>query len=131
MAKLTDEGENRILNILFGSTAVDTTLYLGLYLESSEPAEDHTLSEITEPSGNGYERKALTRGSWTVVDSLASYAVQSFEATGAWGDVYGYFIATSLDGTGYLLLVEDFSDGPYSITQNGESISVTPKITAS
>lgn len=29
------------------------------------------------------------------------------------------------------LTCDDFSDGPYSITQNGASISVTPKIAAS
>jgi len=103
MAKWCDEGENRVLNILFGSTAVDSNLYLGLFTNTTEPAESANLAAISEPSGNGYERKTLARGSWTINADLASYAQQVFTATGNWGNVYGYFIATSSDGSGKLL----------------------------
>lgn len=130
MAKLVNEGENRVLNILFVSTAVDANLYLGLFTNSSEPAETDALAQITEPSGNGYARIALARGTWSVTDDLASYAQQTFTALGAWGNVYGYFIATSTDGSGKLMFVETFANGPYNVQNSGDEIKVTPKIRA-
>jgi len=130
MPKLVNEGENRILNQLLGSTAVDSKLYLGLFTNNAEPAETAALTDITEPSGGTYARKELDRGSWTIADDAASYAEQTFAASGAsWGSVYGYFIATSADGSGKLLFVEAFSGGAYNIT-DGSSIKITPKITA-
>lgn len=130
MPKLVDEGENRILNILLGALAVDANLYLGLYTNTTEPLETANLAAITEPAGNGYARKTLARGSWTIVADLASFAQQTFTAAGGnWGNVYGYFIATSSDGTGKLLFVEQFSDGPYNVN-DGFSVKVTPKVTA-
>lgn len=130
MAKLVNEGENRILNILLGATAVDSNLYLGLYTNETEPAETDALVQITEPSGNGYERKTLARGSWSITDDLASFAQQTFAATGAWGNVYGYFISTSSDGSGKLLFVEQFTNGPYNVQNNGDEIKVTPSVRA-
>jgi len=122
--KWCDEGENRALNILLGSTSVDATLQLGLYTNTSEPAESDTLSAIVEPSGNGYARKDLTRGSWTIVSDLAEYAEQTFTASGgAWGNVYGYFITVG----GKLIAAEQFTNAPYNVT-DGSNVKVTPKI---
>ena len=130
MAKLVDEGENRFLNILLGATAVDANLYMGLYTNGSEPAETATLASLTEVTGSGYARKTLARGSWTIDADLASFAEQSFGPAGAsWGNVTGYFIATSSDNTGKLLFVESFSDGAYPIG-SGSSLAITPKVTA-
>lgn len=131
MAKWPDEAENRVANILFGSTAVDATLYLGLYTSpTSEPAETAVVADLTEPSGSGYARITLTRGSWTVTSSAATYAQQTFTASGgAWGNVYGYFINTASSGTGgKLMAVEQFSNGPFNIG-DGDSVKVTPSIT--
>lgn len=129
MAKTVDEGETRVLGILFGSTPVDATLYLGLYTDATEPGETDGLADITELEGDGYARMPLTRGSWTVEDDLVSYAQQAFTAEEVWeDDVYGYFIATSSDNTGKLLFVEHFSDGPYTISNIGDRILVTPKV---
>jgi len=131
MAKWCDEGENRVLNILFGNTAVDSNLYLGLFTNTTEPAESANLAAISEPSGNGYERKTLARGSWTINADLASYAQQVFTATGNWGNVYGYFIATSSDGSGKLLGVELFTNGPYNVANSGDEIKITPSVRCS
>jgi len=131
MAKWCDEGENRVLNILFGSTAVDSNLYLGLFTNTTEPAESANLAAISEPSGNGYERKTLARGSWTINADLASYAQQAFTATGNWGNVYGYFIATSSDGSGKLLGVELFANGSYNVANFGDEIKITPSVRCS
>jgi len=124
--KWVNEGEFRVANILFGSQAVDAQLYLGLYSDTSEPAETATVAGLTEVSASGYARIVLTRGSWSVSGDYASYAQQTFTASAAWGNVYGYFICT-VSGT-KLLCVEDFSDGPYDVG-NGDSIKVTPKVT--
>lgn len=131
MPKTVDEGENRILNILFGSTSVDETLYLGLFTNTTEPTETAMLANITEPTGASYSRKAISRGSWTIDGDLASYAQQVFSASESWGDIYGYFIATSSDDSGILMQVEAFSAGAYPIENDGDEIKVTPKIRAS
>lgn len=131
MAKWCDEGENRVANILFGATAVDTVLYMGVYTSpTSEPGETAAINTLTEPSTGGYARQSLTRGSWTVTGSAASYAQQTFSPSGAsWGSVYGYFICTVSSGTaGKLLAVEQFIDGPYSIG-DGDTVKITPTIT--
>lgn len=130
--KWCDEGENRVAKILFVSTAVEN-YYLGIYKNASEPGESDTMSSITEattPGSGGYSRAVLTRGSWTTSGSVASYAQQTFTASGAsWGGCYGYFITTTSAGTaGPLMAVETFSDGPYTIN-DGDAIKITPSIT--
>lgn len=130
--KLVNGGENRIANILYKATAVEATLYLGLYTDpTTEPAETAVLADLTEPTGNGYARIALTRGSWTITADLAEYAQQIFTASGGtWGNVYGYFITDIESGIsgGILEFVEQFSEAPLNVG-NGSSIKVTPKIT--
>jgi len=129
MPKWVNEGETRTLQILFGNQAVDANVYLGLYMNTTEPAEGDNLAAISEPSGFAYARKTLARGSWVITDDHADFAQQQFTASGgAWGNVYGYFIATSIDGSGKLMAVEHFSNGPYNVQDSG-SVKVTPKIT--
>ncbi len=131
MAKWVDEGELRVAQILFGAQSPDTTLYLGLYTNTTEPAETANLAAITEPSGNGYARIPLSRGTWTVAADYAQYAQQTFTAAGGnWGNVYGYFIATSADGSGKLLGVEQFTGAPF-VVNDGDSVKITPKVTVS
>ena len=127
---LVDEGKDRILNQLFVATAVDATLYLGIYLDTVQPDPADGLAEITEVTGDGYSRIALTRGTWTVLDKVATYPKQTFTATGTWGDCYGYFICNVASGTGGILIgVEHFSDGPY-LVGNGDEVDITCKINA-
>jgi hypothetical protein len=128
MAKLVDEGENRIANVLFASQSVDTVYYLGLYTNASEPAESATLTDMTELTGAGYARKTLTRGSFSVTGSIATYAEQTFTASGGnWSGITGYFIGNSADDSGQLLWVESFSEGSFNIN-DGSAINITPKI---
>lgn len=130
MAKLVNEGENRLLNLILNQLAQDATWYLGLYEDSSEPGETATLAGLTEQAGGtGYARIALTLASFSIADDIATYAQQTFTASGgAWGNQYGYFIGTTSDNTGKLLFVEHFSDGPYNVNDGGQ-VKVTPKIT--
>lgn len=128
-AKWHNEGENRVLNILLGATPVDGACYLGLYKNATELSEGAVLADLTEPTGYGYARKTLTRGSWTITGDGAVYAVQTLLASGGnWGDITGYFIATSLDNSGKLLASEHFNT---ALTVNdGKGIKIAPKITA-
>lgn len=129
MAKFVDEGENRVLNILFGAQAVDANLYLGLYKNETEPSETANLASLTEVTGAGYARKTLARGSWTIVASLAEFAKQTFGAAEeSWGDVTGYFIATSSDNSGKLLFVESFTGAGNIGT--GSTIGIVARLTA-
>ena len=132
MAKLTNEGENNVLNTYLKGVARGD-LYLALYTDASEPAEAITLATITElPEGvNGYDRIALDDGDWTVVNDVATNVQKTFTAAGGdWGNVYGYFICNVITGVvGKVLFVESFSDGPYNVL-NGLSVLVTPAIQA-
>ncbi|MFZ5452429.1 MAG: phage tail fiber protein [Thermodesulfobacteriota bacterium] len=133
MAKFCDEGENWLADVAFKKdTSPPTNLYLGLYTNTTEPAEDATLAAITEPSGNGYARQAIAcGGDVTLAGGQVTAAQKTFAASGgAWGNVYGYFLATTIDGTGKLLAVEQFSDGPYNVVDQG-SVKVTARLTIS
>ena len=136
MSKWCDEGETLVANILFKSTDPSTgfnPLYIGLYMNTSEPAEADSLTDITEPTGGTYARKSLARDSaWSVSGDEATGDQVIHAASGAaWGNVYGYFITDVASGTvGNLIAVEDFSDGPYNVG-DGDSVKITPKITIS
>jgi len=134
MAKWCDEGETQVGNIyLKKDTVID--LWVGLYLDTTEPAEDATLASITEITvANGYARIALTAADWTeqATKGVFEQVQKIFTANGGnWGDVYGYFLTDCASGTaGKLVSVEDFSDGPYAVN-DGWSVKVTPKVTIS
>jgi hypothetical protein len=128
MAKFVTEGLNRIADILLGAQAVDATLYLGLYMNATEPALSAGLSGLTEPAGSGYARLPLTRGSWILVGALATYASQVFNNSGTnWGDIRGIFICTTVTGTSGKLLSVDHLAQAIAVA-DGESMTVLPKM---
>ncbi|MDI6752779.1 MAG: hypothetical protein QME78_00105 [Thermodesulfobacteriota bacterium] len=126
-ALLLAEGRNRILGILFGSTGVDSSLYVGLYRNAARPADNAVLADLSEVSGPGYARRRLYRGSWTVDGSQATYAIQTFLASGGhWGYVTGFFLATTVNNSGKLLAVEHF-DNAFNIV-DGKGLKVQPQM---
>ena len=128
MAKFVTEGLSRIADILFGAQAVDATLYLGIYKNATEPALTAGLSGLTEPSGSGYARIALTRGAWILLAGLATYASQAFNNAGTnWGNITGSFICTTVSGTSGVLLAVDHLAVAIPVA-DGESITVLPKM---
>ena len=134
MPKLCDQGEHAVLEVFMGGATRGGSgdLYLGLYTDTTEPGEATTLSTITELAvTHGYARIALADGDWTIVADLATNLQKTFTASGGdWGNIYGYFICDVSSGTsGNLLFVEQFSDGPYNIT-DGLSVKITPSILA-
>jgi hypothetical protein len=133
MAKWCNEGETSVGDVYLGGGA-QPDLYLGLYKNSSEPAEDDVMTDITEaqtPGSNGYNRIQLGDGDWSESpQGVFTNLQKTFTASGGdWGDIYGYFITTAATGTaGKLIAVEHFSDGPYPMN-DGFSTKVTPKVT--
>ncbi len=92
----------------------------GLYRIVSTAANAATLDRAVGTVGS-------TAGVFYVPTAIA-YAAQTFTFTGALGNVYGYFLKR-LSG-GELMIAERFSDGPYNIANNGDTIVVTPLIAA-
>lgn len=130
--KWVDEGETNVGNIYLKNQTQNPYLYLGLYTNATEPVETAALASLTEPVGNGYARMALTPADWAESPQATFSNLQkTFTASGGnWGNVYGCFIATSSDGTGKLVGVEHFTDGPYNVS-DGSVVKVTPKVTIS
>lgn len=126
-----NEAETLIANLIFKQADVNrgSSLQLGLFTNSGTIDDTFTYASVTEPTGGGYARITLTDASWTVTDDTASYALQTFTATGGayTGSVYGYFIATT--GTApKILAIEVDASGPYTMAEN-DSYDVTPNIT--
>lgn len=123
------QGEVHALGCLVNKTA-PSDLTLRLYTNNHTPAATDTESAFTEASGNGYSAISLTGASWSTTaanPSHADYAQQTFTFTGALGNVYGYYLTRNSDG--HLIWAEKFSDGPYNIQNNGDTIKVTPVVT--
>lgn len=133
MSKMCNEGVDDALSIVLKGTT-RPSFYVGLFMNTTEPAKTATLASLTEPAGNGYGRIQLTDGDWTVASQLASNLQKTFTASGGdWGDIYGWFLCTCLSGaSGKLYTVQLFTDpiGPYTI-HNGESVDITPAIAGS
>lgn len=105
---------------------------LKLFKSNTTPAETDTTATYTEADFTGYAEKTLTGASWTVTNAdpaSGSYAEQTFTSSAGSQNqaVYGYYVVNSA-GT-VLLWAERFSDGPYTIVNNGDAIKVTPVIT--
>ena len=97
--------QQSLLNHVFGGTdyARPATLYLGL----STTAVSATGTNITEPSGNGYARVAITNNATNFPASTTvggkgvktnGTTIQFPEATGAWGTVSHWFLSTASSG---------------------------------
>lgn len=90
-----------------------------------------TEANFTEATFTGYAAKSLTGGSWVSTQgdpSTGTYAQQTFTrtATGVSQTIYGYHVVRASDGK---LLWHERFPGPITITNNGETIVLTPTIT--
>jgi hypothetical protein len=120
-----DEGDNNSAAILWGRFLTDFTgnMELGLFTNVA-PGQTITEATITEPSGVGYARIALTDGNWSG-GATRSYPQQTFTAGGTWtGAVQGYFINT-LGATKRLSIIEVDPNGPYNFILN-DTYKITP-----
>lgn len=119
--------EGRSKSLVDSIKNAQTTLYLGLYTNASQPSKTQTLP-VTEVSTllTGYARIALTDTDWTEASQVITNIQKTFTAGEDWGSVTGYFIATTVDDTGLLIAVESFSL-PFNMT-NTSVLNITPKI---
>jgi hypothetical protein len=129
--RVPNVGEAIMLKAIVNHTAPQN-LVLKLYSSNTTPADTDTAGAYTEATFTGYSAKTLTGGSWTVVEgnpSEASYAQQIYTSTAGSQNqsIYGYFVVQTSSGS--LMWAERFSDGPYTIVNNGDEIRITPKLT--
>lgn len=130
---MPNQGETIMLEALVGKTA-GQNLILKLFKSNTTPAEGDTEATYTEADFTGYSAITLTAANWTTTGadpSHADYAQQTFTSTAGSQNqpVYGYYLVQVTSGK--LVWAERFSDGPYTIVNNGDNIKVTPKIEVS
>lgn len=101
MGSFTDHLENKLLDHVFGGGdyARPATLYIGL--STTTIADDGT--NITEPSGNGYARVAVTNNAtnWPAASAGAKSngtPITFPAATGSWGTITDFFISDADTG---------------------------------
>lgn len=126
-----NNGEGDGLKAFLNHTAA-TDPILRIFTNNITPAETDVAATYTEATFTGYSAITLTGSSWSIVEgapSEGSYAQQTFTSTaGAQNQsCYGYFVTRTTSGR--IAWAERFSDGPYTIVNNGDNIKVTPKIT--
>lgn len=125
-----DQGENIALEAIVNKTAPQN-LVLRLYKSNTTPGESDTEATYTEAAFTGYSAITLTGTSWGAASGGSiAYAQQSFTSSAdqTAESIYGYYITQSTSGK--LVYSELFTDGPYSVANNGDVIKVTPTITA-
>lgn len=128
---IPNNGEGDGLRAFVNHTAM-TDLVLRLYSSNTTPAETDTAATYTETTFTGYSAVTLTGANWTITEgapSSAAYAQQQFTSSaGSQSEsVYGLFMTRATGGR--IALAERFTDGPYSIVNDGDYIRVTPQIT--
>ena len=126
-----NQGETIALEALVAKTA-GQNLILKLFKSNTTLTEAITEASLTEADFTGYAAITLTAASWsaTAADpSHIDYAQQTFTSSAGSQSqaVYGYFLVQVTSGK--LVWAETFSDGPYTIVNNGDLIKVTPVIT--
>ncbi len=128
---LPNQGETINLEAMVGKTA-GQNLVLRLNSSNTTPGESTTQADMTEATFTGYSAITLTAASWSVTagaPSTASYAQQTFTSSAGSQSqaVYGYYLTQVTSGL--LVWAERFTDGPYTIANNGDTIKVTLNIT--
>lgn len=127
-----NEGEVVALEAFVNKTAA-TDPILKLFKSNTTPAETDTAATYTEADFTGYSAITLTGSSWNAATSGApsyiDYAQQTFTCSGAGStDIYGYYIVGTTNGK--LLWAERDASAPFTVTTSGDTVKVTPKITA-
>lgn len=128
-----DVGEVRLMSYAVNKLTPENQT-LKLYQNNITPAEADVAGTYTEATFTGYVATTLTGANYTVATSVgvttATYApTQVFTSTANQTTqlIYGYFVVGA--SSGILLWAERFTDGPYAVSVNGDTISVTVKIT--
>lgn len=122
-------GEGIMLTNVVNKAAAEN-LILKLYSNNITPSESDTDSTFTEVTGYGYSAVTLIGATWNTPTegdpSFTTYPKQTFTFTGAFGNVYGYYMVQATSGD--LVYAERFIGAPFDIQNNGDKIEITPKI---
>lgn len=127
-----DVGEAKLLAYALNkSTPEDMTLKL--FKNNYTPVEGSVAGDFTVADFTGYANVSVLGSSWTITTTAgvteAARAAAAFTSSAdqTAQNVYGYYVIGA--STGVVLWAERFTDGPYSISINGDQINVTLKIT--
>lgn len=97
----SDYLENELLDHVFGASAYSAPATLYFALSTADPTDDG--SGIAEPSGNNYERVAVTNDKdlWTdaAAGALSNEAAVTFNtASGSWGTITHFAVFDASSG---------------------------------
>lgn len=112
------------------------TWYLALFINNITPAANTAFGAYTEPTYTGYARQAVTGatpasasgGSVLITCDQLTFAVTG---TGGTDAVYGYFLVTTLSGSGTAKGGVKLTSTPYPMATSGDTLKVTPTQTNS
>jgi hypothetical protein len=127
--RAADGAEARLLGNALGKNTAEN-LTLKLYTNNITPGESDVAATYTEATGFGYAAKTLVPGDWTVTPGAPCAALappQVWTFTGALGNVYGYFLVGATSAL--LYWAERFTAAPFNPQNNGDTITVTPRVT--
>lgn len=131
---VVDQAEALILEMIVNKTAPQA-LDLQLFKSNTTPAETDDETDYTEADFTGYAEIALAGSDWAAAtpgapSSIATNSQQVFTASGTpSGDVYGYMLKQATSGK--LMWVERDPAAPFTIAASGDTVKVTPTLTAS
>lgn len=120
--KISDYLAGKLLDHIFRATAYTAPTDRYLALATVDITDSMTGSTITEPSGNGYERK--TSGAWTVSANSASNAAAEEFATpsGSWGEITAVGVLDA-STAGNLLFYDAAPTGQGQTPTTGDTVS--------
>lgn len=129
---LVNRGESRMLGLVVNKDTTTRDLVLKLYKNNVTPADADDETTYTVADFTGYSDVTLTGASWTVTEgnpTTATYTTQTFTSSAGSQNqtIYGYYLLTATEGR--LIAAERFSDGPYTIVNNGDAVRVYSQIT--
>jgi hypothetical protein len=133
------EGIQFLFELANGVQSIPANYYIGWCEEAEDDIPDNaSLSDLTELTGNGYARQALTAdaagmisSSWGTNGRSLTTDEATFSADGGdWNLAKTKFLATSLDDTGKLIMTEPLNSGSGVALEDGASYDVAMTLAA-
>lgn len=125
-----DVGENLVLEMITNKTA-SQNLVLRLFKNNITPSDTDTAATYTEATFPGYAALTLTGASWGAASggTITYGSQQSFTCSGtSTDDIYGYYVTQA--SSGLLLYSERDASAPFAVRNSGDSVRLTPTISA-
>ena len=131
MGQMHEEGLQDVAEVYL---ATPGDFYLGLCSDSVIVKGD-TFTDLTEVTGSGYARVAMTSFTITTLGTdnrLATGNSVTFNASGNWTEAQQWFLIKDGDTSGtYIVIASNALTGGAVTLVNGESTTVTPKFSLS